>query len=838
MQKASPGPIPSTTFGAALKYLRKRAHLTQDELGRAVGYGREQIARLENGSRLPDLTVLAALFVPALDLQREPQIVTHFMELAGAARLSAQPAEDPAQIMVTHITHRRVEVTQAVLEPVSPPTLPAVTVHALPAPLLPLIGREDAVACGCVLLGRDARLLTLVGPPGVGKTRLALETGRRLAADFAHGAAWVALAAAQNEEELISTVMVALSITPGATQSPSAAVQGYLVAHPLLLVLDNFEQLTAAAPVLLTWLQAAPGLKILCSSRAALDLYGEYELSVPPLDLPDLAHLPPVDQLAQVPAVKLFVDRMKAVDLNFVLDAENALAVAGLCVALDGLPLALELAAARGRTLSPQELLQQIVAARRQYQPAPSLLAQTKRGIDDRHRTLQEAIDWSVRLLSLGHQRVFAQLGVFAGGCTPAAAAAVCTAAEADLHTLAQANLIQITAEDGDPAARVHLLETLRTFAVDQLTAGGDLLDLQRCHAEYFAEAVQELFNGLLGEDQALWMQRGVADLENYRAALRFALAAEEGELAVALAGGLWWFWHRNGLLHEGRSWLDASLRCPVKHDPVDDLYRRRRSRVLNGAGSLAAEIGDLDAALRYHEEGLSLRQALGDRQGEADILHNMALTARCQGHYAQALAWLEESLQIVAELGKSADDDVMGLTNIGITYFDMANLEQARSWLGRALAAAQQQHDPWRIAYAGVALSSVLCALGDLDTAEVLAQESSDLYERQGDAFFDLEALLVLARIALNRGDHLRAAELSRRVLDGYRAIGDPHGMASALQVQAWLAVADRNQRLDFSTPASLYEQAWALRHTVLRVLSPQESEEYARLKAAIFTE
>jgi predicted ATPase len=275
-----------------------------------------------------------------------------------------------------------------------------------------------------------------------------------------------AVAAAQSEEDLISTVMVALSITPGSTQSPSDAVQGYLVAHPLLLVLDNFEQITAAAPIVLTWLRAAPGLKILCTSRVALDLYGEYEMMVSPLALPDLAHLPPLNQLAQIHAVRLFVDRIRAADLNFTLDDENALAVASLCMALDGLPLAQELAAARGRTLPPQDLLQQIIVARHQYQSAGMLLAQAKRGVDPRHRTLQEAIDWSFRLLSPAHQILFARLGVFAGGCTLDAAATICEAAEADLRSLALANLVQINADsDGDPQARVHLRYALASFA-------------------------------------------------------------------------------------------------------------------------------------------------------------------------------------------------------------------------------------------------------------------------------------------------------------------------------------------------------------------------------------
>ncbi|MCB0112655.1 MAG: tetratricopeptide repeat protein [Caldilineaceae bacterium] len=837
MLKASPGPIPSTSFGAALKYLRKRARLTQDELGRAVGYGREQIARLENGNRLPDLTVLAALFVPALGLQREPQIVSQFMELAGAARLTAQPAEDPAQITVTHTIHRSVEVTQAVLEPTSLPALAADAVHTLPAPLLPLIGREDAVARCCAVLRGDARLLTLIGPPGVGKTRLALEIGRRLTPDFANGAAWVSLASTQSEDDLISALTLALTIPPNPNHAPAASLRAYLANHRLLLVFDNFEHLTAAAPILLTWLQAAPWLKILCTSRSALDLYGEYELTVPPLTLPDLTHLPPTEQLTQISAVRLLVERIQAVDPNFSLSDANADTIAGLCVALDGLPLALELAAARGRTLSPQDLLQQLVAARHGFQSAPSLLAQTKRGVDDRHHTLQEAIDWSFRLLTPAQQRAFAQLGVFAGGGTLDAVVAVCAASVTDVQALAQVSLAQLTVDEaGHLPTRVHLLETLRAFAVDQLNATGDLLALQRRHAEHFAAAVQELFNGLLGEDQARWMRRGVADLENYRAALRYCLAEEDGELTTMLAGGLWWFWYRQGLLHEGRAWLDAALRCPVRGDAADADYRRQRARVLNGAGALATEVGDLAAALRYHEEGLSLRQALGDRQGEADILHNMALTARTQGDYAQSLAWLEESLKIVANLGTNIDEDVMGLANMGITYFDMADAEQARRWLERALTAARGQQDDWRTAYVGAALAGVLCALGNVDAAEALAQESCDLYEHQGDTFYVLEALLVLAQAALRRGDSPRAGELSRRVLAGYRAINDPHGMAGALQMQAWLALADPTASFDTTPAALLYQQACSLRLSVQRALSPQELSEYQRLENAVY--
>ena len=462
----------------------------------------------------------------------------------------------------------------------------------------------------------------------------------------------------------------------------------------MLLILDNCEHLLAAAPQLSAWLQAAPQLKILCTSRVALDLYGEYELAVPPLALPNLAHLPSPAELARIPAVKLFVDRTIAADTTFQVNAANALAVAGLCVALDGLPLAIELAAARSRTLAPQELLQQIVAARQQHQPTGSLLAQSKRGVDERHRTLQEAIDWSYRLLAPAEQLVFAQMGVFVAGCTLAAARVICAATDSNVQALVQANLVQIEqGSNGEEpaAARLILLETLRTFAVDQLVTQGELAAVQSRHAAYFAAYAQEIFTGLLGEEQSLWMQRALREHDNLRAALRFALHAQQGETAVALAGGLWWFWNRQGLLREGSAWLEASLNCPTKEVPPGDRYRQQRSRALNGAGSLATELNDLDAAMRYHQEGLALRRALGDQAGAADVLHNMALTARCQGDFTQALHWFEESLAITVAMGNAAESDVMNYANIGITHFEMGDLAQARPWLETALVARAQ---------------------------------------------------------------------------------------------------------------------------------------------------
>lgn len=831
--------LPTTSFGAALKFLRKRARLTQDELGRAVGYSREQIARLENSNRLPDLTILAALFVAALDLQQEPQVVAQLLELAATARATAL-AEAPPHITVTHQVERRVEVQQVVIEPIDRPPLPLGTtlpVHQLPVPLLPLLGRSFELTQACELLTCEARLLTLVGPPGVGKSRLALAIGHQLAPTFAHGAAIVLLAGVQSAGDVAATVAAALQITPSATQSPADAVRAYLVSRQLLLILDNCEHLLDAMPLLSTWLAAASGLTLLCTSRIALDLYGEYELAVGPLALPDLTHLPPLGVLGQISAVKLFVDRVRAVDLAFQLDVENQEAVAGLAVALDGLPLALELAAARTRTLTPQVLLQQLVDARQAHQSAGDLLTQTKRDIAAHHRTLQEAIDWSYQLLSQTEQALFARLGIFWGGCTVDAMAAVAGGDVLTLNGLVTANLVQRGV--GAPVPRLLLLETLRTFALEQLATQGQLLPLQRRHADYFAEYAQQIFMGIRGADQNQWLQRACLDHDNFRAALRFALQQELGEVAVAIAGGLWWFWNRQGLLAEGSRWLAAALGAPCQVAAPTLLHQQQRARALNGAGALATEQSRFAEAHGYHLEGLTLRRAIGDEAGVADVLHNLGLLARCEGKYEQALQWFEEGRALAVALNLDPSQLAIDDANLALTAYELGDLAVAHRWATDAHQRAIGHTDQWSVAYVTTVLADILHAQGEWTQAAALATSACQLYDELGDAQFWPEPLLVLAKIAYAQGDLAEAEALCAQTLDAWQELDDAHGMANALYLQAWLAldcVATSNiPERAIAQATALHAQASALRANVNRHISPREEADYSRLAAAI---
>ncbi|MFZ1397043.1 MAG: tetratricopeptide repeat protein [Candidatus Promineifilaceae bacterium] len=778
------------SFGPALRFLRKRARLTQDELGRAVGYSREQIARLENGSRLPDLAVIAALFVPALLLERDRALVEQFLALAGQTRRERQ-------ITITHTKQTRIQLVQETVTTTAPGHIP-------PAPLLPLLGRQAEVA---ELVNRlqTARLITLVGAPGIGKTRLALAVAHAALGQFADGAAFVSLAEATTLDDIPYVVLRQLDISPTPQQTAVAAIQSYLAPRHLLLVLDNCEHLLEGVTLFSDWLTHAPCLTLLCTSRTPLDLYGEQEWPLAPLPVPDLAQRPSPDW-AHTAAMQLLLARAQAIDPTFALSDVNLLPLATLCAALDGLPLALELAAARLRDHEPANLVQQLLMLRGNNQLASTWLQQTRRNVAERHRTLHAAIAWSVHLLPAAAQHAFYRLGVFVGGGAAAAAEAIAQANAAPLAQLARVNLVGV--RDG----RFYLLETLRAFALEQLTAADQLAATLQAHAHYYAQFTQEVFAGLLGEEQGVWMPRALADQDNFLAALRWALAAGDGETAVAIAGNLWWFWYRRSLFALGRELLTAALQLPST-----DLSQR--ARALNGLASFCLELGDYAANLTYHEEGLALRRQLGDRLGISTALHNLGLTAVIMGEYDLATARLMESIEVYPE-----GDHASELAHLGLIAQETLDLPTARRYLQQAYDQAKRAGDGWSKAFVGNYLADVLRELGELAAAEQLALESLRIFSELEDSHFLPDAQLTLAQLAMNRGEYETAVSLAALAYAHYAAREDAIMMASALLVQAELAW----ERDDAKETAALLARARALRQTEKRAMSPHEQVQY----------
>lgn len=783
------------TFPDALRLLRKRSRLTQDEMGRAVGYSREQIARLENGSRLPDLAVIAALFVPALFQKQETALVEQFLALAGRTR-------SDQQVTITRTRETRVQLASETI------VAPAAPLHRPPAPLLPLIGRAGEVAELLAWLDRT-RLLTIVGAPGIGKSRLALEVANQALPCFADGVAFVPLADVAAVGDVPLAVLRTLGITPSAGQPAEQAIEAYLASRRLLLVLDNCEHVLESTPLFAEWLGRAPHLKLLCTSRVPLDLYGEQEWPLAPLPVPDLAQPPDVAAWGQTPAMQLLLARVRAADPAFALTGENLLPLATLCVALDGLPLALELAAVRLRDLPPQVAAQQLLALRGHGQLSSTWLQQTRRNVAERHRTLHAAIEWSVRMLPGAQQDAFQRLGVFVGGGSAEAAQAVAGADAGLLATLARANLV---AFDGQ---RVALLETLRAYALERLSGDGRLEACQQQHAGYFVAYSGQVFAGLLGDDQVAWMQAALADHDNCLAALRWALARGQGDLAVALAGNLWWFWYRRGLFDLGQELLQAALQLTTP-----DLSAR--ARALNGLASIHLAHDDYAASLACHEEGLALRQQLNDALGIATTLHNMGLTAYMMGDFRQAIAWLRASID-----ADPAADPAQAWANIGVVCLDMQDPAQARQWLEQAHKAAMQGPAGWLQAFVQHNLADVLYDQGDLAGAKEMAQAALQLFEALGDSHYLPDPQLLLARIALDGGDAAAAEALCAAALAHYESRGDAVVTASAWLVQAELAW--RTGRP--GEAATRFQRAQSLRSTVKRPLSPRERARYEAL-------
>jgi predicted ATPase/class 3 adenylate cyclase len=622
----------------------------------------------------------------------------------------------------------------------------------LPSPLTSFVGRRRE-AHRVTELVRTNRLVTLIGPGGTGKTRLAVEVARGSLDAFPDGSYFVDLSPITDPLLVPDSIASALLLVPERSgRSVLEILEEHLRDRTALLLLDNFEQVLPGADTVAALLAAAPRIRLLATSRAPLGLSGEQAFPVPPLGILDATD--DVAALRQSEAVSLFVDRATAVDPLFSLADEDVPIVAEICARLDGLPLAIELAASRVRLLPPRRLLERL-------EPALPMLVGGPRDAPERQRTLEAAIGWSYDLVDEAGRVLFRRLSVFAGGWTLDAVMDVADPAGdlgdvlGGLESLVQHSLVH--RPPGDTQGRLRMLETIREFALARLDASGDGPDVRRRHALRFRDLAERAGPHLTGPDQRRWLDELSREHDNLRAALRWAIDSVEGETALRTAGPIWRFWYARGHLEEGRRWLEAALGLPSSREPTTP-----RARALTALGGIAYWQGDFDTALRSYEEALDIHRALGDRGAMVEALLDVGEARAVKGDPASAVALMEESLALAREVGDRRGE-AWALWGLAAARMFAGDLDASRDLLEESLRIFQEVgHDTWGWGNAVSGLGGMAALRGDPTEARKLILESLALFGEQWNAVIITGHLRFLSLLANQLGQHERAARLA----------------------------------------------------------------------------
>lgn len=833
---------PNTLLRAA----RKERGWTQQHVADRIGAPLPlNISRWENGMTFPS----------AYYIERLCQLFGKSIRELGLSQLDSETQVEPTPqpVSVTQVSSSEVyEARQVVMaeqrlvssrseyvEGVYRADLLTFRDDTLPLPLTQLVGRDEEVASVSSLLGRpEVRLVTLTGAGGIGKTRLALQVAANLDADFENGVVFVSLAALQDSALVIPAIIQSLGLNKTEPFPPLDLLYMALRDKQLLLVLDNFERLVQAAPQLVGLLRRCPQLKMLVTSRAVLQVQGEYEFQVPPLALPNCEQLPAYETLAGYAAVALFLQRAQATTPDFRLTGSNAAAIAAICLRLDGLPLAIELAAARIKLLSPEELLARL-------EDPLAVLTEGPRDLPLRQQTLRNTLLWSYQLLSAGEQQLFRLLSVFAGGCSIEAAEAVAVSQIAPereqrvldgLASLISKSLLRTVQREGGPS-RLFLLETVREYGLECLEASGEAETVRCMHAGYYLRLAEEAERHLSGREQVRWLARLEREHSNLRAALEWLLdQAERGEsweMGLRLATALGQFWLMRGHGRYGRFALERALANSVGvgalslakgfatagvmasgqgdlgqaeaqleqslalFGQLDDT--RGEARALRELGRVAMLRGENGRAHTLLEDGLTLFRDLGDIQGASDSLVTLADVLLIQGKYTRARSLLEESLAFYRSIGPLAMVS-QTLNLLASAIFYQGDILRALTMLRESLALAREAGDKDNIAYALMLTGLVHLAQGEIRAARALLEEGLALARRGGWQERMAWGIYGLGWTAFFENRFEIARSLFEEGLTISRAVGNQvfmafylEGLASVSASQGWLALAAR---------------------------------------------